>query len=64
MKPLKFLMGEGQSMTDLERNNRLLNRLTAVIMFYGAVILAIIMFIIWKFYSTGYFNHLLARCGG
>lgn len=64
MKPLKFLMGEGQSMTDLERNNRLLNRLTAVIMFYGAVILAIVMFIIWKFYSTGYFNHLLARCGG
>jgi len=58
-------------MSDLERNNRLLEnnnklleRQSNTILFYGAVILIIIMFVIWKFYSTGYFNSLLARCGG
>lgn len=64
MEKLKVLVGEGQSMTDLERNNRLLDRLTKIMLFYGGVILMIILFVIWKFYSTGYFNHLLARCGG
>ena len=62
-KDNKGNIGEGQSLTDLDRNNKLLDKLINVIIMFGSIMLALLLYVMWKFYSTGYFNSLLARCG-
>lgn len=55
--------------SDVRKYNQLLERLviavrkfTKVVIILGTIIIVIILIVLWKFYSTGYFNHLLARC--
>jgi len=63
--PMSDVERNAKALEDLRRTLKdILNKLIKTIIVFGFIAVIILLIVIWKFYSTGYFNQLLAGCGG
>lgn len=58
-------IGTGQTLTDLERNNRITEESNKIMKMFAAILIiwtVIAIWVIWKVISSGAVNHYIAKC--
>jgi len=58
-------IGTGQTLTDLERNNRILDKICKVLYVFAilfAVLIGVFLFLVWKVLKTGAIGEYIAHC--